>query len=131
LRRLYTLEGSPNVYLLVFGDPAKRKARAGFAADFMASAGFISHYGDASVAPVDQLHSEAAKKSDVVVLCAADEDYELAVAQLNSAGWPDVPVVIAGNPANSNDLKAAGVSDFIYMGCDAISVFHNLLEAHI
>lgn len=131
IRRLLTLEAVPNAYLLLFGDPAKRKARAGYAADFLASAGFVSMQGDVSVAPADQIHSLDAKKSQLIVLCAADEEYEQAVADLNAAGWPNVPVLIAGNPLNAADLKAAGVHDFIYVGCDAIAVFHKLLELQV
>lgn len=128
VRRLFTLEGAPNSYLLVFGDAAKCKARASFASDFMASAGFKSSLGDASVAVVDQIHSEAAKNAELIILCAADEDYQQAVNDLNAFGWPDKPVLIAGKPSNLDDLKQAGVSDFIFVGCDAISVFHHLLE---
>jgi methylmalonyl-CoA mutase len=128
IRRLFTLEGAPNSYLLVFGDPIKSKARASFSSDFMASAGFKSHEGDASVAVIDQIHSEAAKNAELIVLCAADEDYQQAVNDLNASGWPDKPVLIAGKPSNLDDLKQGGVSDFIYVGCDAISVFHHLLE---
>jgi methylmalonyl-CoA mutase len=128
LRRAFTMEGNPNAFLAQFGDPAKRSARAGFAAELLSAGGFISQKGDPSVALIDQLHSKAAEDAQVIVLCAADEDYLAAVELLIKDGWPEVPVIIAGKPADSIQLEELGIHDFIYIGCDVAAVLGRLSE---
>jgi hypothetical protein len=75
---------------------------------------------------LEQLHSKKANDADVIVLCAADEDYAAAVLQLSEIKWPDKVVLIAGKPENTDELIRKGIHDFIYTGCDAVSVFNKL-----
>ncbi len=128
LRRTFTMDGNPNTFLAVFGDPIKRAARAGFAAEFIAIGGFIPKKGDAQVTLIDQLHSDAAQSAQVIILCAADEDYLVAVETILKDGWPSVPVLIAGKPSNQKELEELGVHDFIFIGCDAANVLGGLSE---
>lgn len=118
-----------SAFLAVFGDASKRSARAGFAKDFLAMAGIKSNLGDSSVALLDQLKSTLAKKADIVVLCAADEDYASAVELLKADEWPNGLVWIAGKPSDEIALKKAGIDDFIFLGCDAESIFQKVLVA--
>ena len=127
-RQAFTLDGNPTAFLAVFGDPSKRSARAGFAREFLSIAGFISSTGDAQVALLDQMHADSAKQASVLVLCAADEDYLASVELLLQNGWPEVPILIAGNPSNKKQLSELGIHDFIYIGCDAAAVFGRLSE---
>lgn len=128
LRRLFTLDKQPSICLIQYGDKTKSKMRADFSADFFASAGFSATRTDASVEPEDQVFSKNVQESEVLVLCSSDEEYEELLMKINSTGGVKQPIVIAGNPSNANDLKHYGVAEFIYMGCDAIKIFHNLLE---
>jgi methylmalonyl-CoA mutase len=128
LRQAFTLDKSPSAFLAVFGDAVKRNARAGFASEFMAVGGFVSHSGEAQVALIDQLQSEAALNAQVIVLCSDDDSYIQAVETLLKDGWPSVPVIVAGKPSNAQQLEELGVHDFIYMGCDVAAVFGNLSE---
>ena len=118
-----------SAFLAVFGDASKRSARAGFAKDFLAMAGIKSNLGDPTVALLDQLKSTFAKKADIVVLCAADEDYASAVELLKADEWPNGLVWIAGKPSDEIALKKAGIDDFIFLGCDAESIFQKVLVA--
>jgi methylmalonyl-CoA mutase len=120
---------SLSAFLAVFGDASKRSARAGFAKDFLAMAGIKSNLGDPSVALLDQLKSSFAVKADIVVLCAADEDYASAVELLKTDQWPNGLVWIAGKPSDEIALKKAGIDDFIFLGCDAESIFQKVLVA--
>jgi methylmalonyl-CoA mutase len=120
---------SLSAFLAVFGDASKRSARAGFAKDFLAMAGIKSNLGDPSVALLDQLKSSFALKADIVVLCAADEDYASAVELLKTDQWPNGLVWIAGKPSDEIALKKAGIDDFIFLGCDAESIFQKVLVA--
>jgi methylmalonyl-CoA mutase len=128
LRQAFTLEKSPSAFLAVFGDAVKRNARAGFASEFMAVGGFVSHTGEAQVALIDQLQSEAALNAQVIVLCSDDDSYLQAVETLLKDGWPSIPVIVAGKPSNAQQLEELGVHDFIFMGCDVAVVFGNLSE---
>jgi methylmalonyl-CoA mutase len=128
LRQAFTLEKSPSVFLAVFGDELKRNARAGFAAEFMAVGGFVSTTGEAQVALIDQLQSEAALKAQVIILCSDDDAYLQAVETLLKDGWPSVPVIIAGKPSNAQQLEELGIHDFIFIGCDVAAVLGNLSE---
>lgn len=131
LRRLFTLEKIPVAHLLVFGDDAKSKARASFASDYLASAGFKSTLGDFNVPLQDQVFGEDSLNADVLVLCSADELYLQAVQELNAAGWPIQPVLVAGNPESRDDLRAQGIFDFIFLGSDAVACFYRLLNQFV
>ncbi len=120
---------SLSAFLAVFGDASKRSARAGFAKDFLAMAGIKSNLGDPSVALLDQLKSSFAMKADIVVLCAADEDYPSAVEMLKSDQWPNGLVWIAGKPSADSAQKLTNIDDYIFMGCDAESIFQKVLVA--
>jgi methylmalonyl-CoA mutase len=128
LRQAFTLEKSPSAFLAVFGDEVKRNARAGFATEFMAVGGFVSTTGEAQVALIDQLQSEAALNAQVIILCSDDDSYLQGVETLLKDGWPSVPLIVAGNPSNAQQLEELGIHDFIYIGCDVAAVFGNLSE---
>jgi methylmalonyl-CoA mutase len=55
-------------------------------------------------------------------LCSSDKVYDseaaAAATALRDAG---AHVLLAGRPAQSHALKSAGVSDFIYAGCDVVA----------
>lgn len=120
---------SLSAFLAVFGDASKRSARAGFAKDFLAMAGIKSNLGDPSVALIDQLKSSFAMKADIVVLCAADEDYPSAVELLKTDQWPNGLVWIAGKPSADSAQKLTAIDDYIFMGCDAEAIFQKVLVA--
>jgi methylmalonyl-CoA mutase len=61
----------------------------------------------------------------VVVLCSSDSEYAalapLVIQELRDAG-KSTPVIVAGNPADSEQLKQAGVADFIHIRSNAAEV---------
>ncbi len=118
-----------SAFIAVFGDASKRSARAGFAKDFLAMAGIKSNLGDPSVALLDQLKSTFAIKADIVVLCAADEDYPSAVELLKADQWPNGLVWIAGKPSADSAQKLTSIDEYIFMGCDAEAIFQKVLVA--
>ena len=73
-------------------------------------------------ATVDEI---AAAEADLIVLCSSDTEYaalaaEL-IAKLQAAGRV-TPVIIAGNPENAEQLKAAGVADFVHVRSKPLEV---------
>ena len=110
----------PRVLLAEFGDVKMRSARSTFAANFFACAGFdivAQRFSDA-----DEIAAHAA---DLIVLCSSDPEYlglatELAL-KLNAPGRT-TPTIVAGNPGCAEQLRAAGVADFIHVKSNPIEV---------
>jgi methylmalonyl-CoA mutase len=67
--------------------------------------------------------------ASLACLCSSDAVYEReadsAAKALASAGA--VHIYLAGRPKDADALRAAGVGNFIYAGCDALAI---LREAH-
>ena len=114
--------GRPTVCMLPVGNLAMRKARAQFACNFFAAAGYkvIDHNGFESVGEGVQNVMEA--KADIVVLCSSDEEYATLAPELFGRIHGRTVLVIAGAPACTEELKQLGIQNFI-------SVKTNLLEA--
>ena len=107
----------PKVFLLTIGNLAMRKARAGFALNFFAVAGFevIDNNGFSSVK--EGVEAAVKAKADIIVLCSSDDEYPVyAPEAIQEIGGKSV-FVLAGYPkAIIDELKAAGVENFIYAG---------------
>jgi len=111
----------PMAYMLTMGNLNMRKARAQFACNFFAVAGYevIDNNGFETVA--EGIKAAKAAKADIVVICSSDEEYvELAPAAFELLK-DDAIFVVAGSPACMDELKAKGVTNFIH-------VKSNLLE---
>lgn len=124
----------PKVYMACFGNLAMRKARATFAAEFFGVAGF-QMLGEFTAPDLQQLASNAAKsEADIVVMCAADPDYETDAATFAAAfkaKAPNKQLVLAGYPAAIVDeLTTVGVDSFIHIkvnAIDALTEYQDLL----
>lgn len=119
--RIHT-EGAktPTAFMLTIGNLAMRQARAQFSCNFLACAGYkvIDNLGFKTV----EEGVDAALKAgaDIVVLCSSDDEYaEYAVPAFkyldNRAMF-----VVAGAPACMEDLKAAGIENFIHVKCNVL-----------
>jgi methylmalonyl-CoA mutase len=108
--------GRPPLFLLLeAGDAKMRKARSGFIANFFGCAGFEIQIADALTG-----------EPDAVILCSSDAEYAAlaprVIQQLREAG-KSTPVIVAGNPVDSMEqLKQAGVADFVHMRSNAAEV---------
>ncbi len=113
----------PTVFLATLGRVADFTARATFAKNFFEAGGIEAIIGDgfsdASAA------AEAFKASGARIAClsSSDEIYETLAAEvataLKEAGARQVS--LAGRPGAAEDqLRAAGVDDFAYVGCDVL-----------
>jgi methylmalonyl-CoA mutase len=103
----------PLAFMLTIGNLAMRKARAQFACNFFAVAGFdvLDNNGFKTV----EEGVEAAQKagSAIVVICSSDDEYaELAPAAFEAIAGKAI-FVVAGAPACTDELKAKGIANFI------------------
>lgn len=110
----------PFVQLLPFGNLSMQRARAAFIGNFFGCAGFAVDDPGSLETPEACLafakEAAAKQKIDTFVLCSADAEYLPAataiMAELKAIG---VPVILAGNPAEVEELKATGIEDFIHV----------------
>jgi methylmalonyl-CoA mutase len=106
----------PQVWMFTYGDLSKRLARAQFAGNFFAAAGYeiVNHNGF----PTLEEGIEAARndKPEIVVLCSSDDAYETMSLPVFEALKDQCIVVLAGYPKNIIEkLKAAGMEHFIHV----------------
>jgi methylmalonyl-CoA mutase len=111
----------PRVLLAEIGDVKMRSARSNFAANFFGCAGFqiVTQRFDS----VDEIADAAKNDADILVLCSSDPEYPaLATALIErlAALGRKVPVIIAGYPDSVEQLKTAGVADFIHVRSNPI-----------
>ena len=105
----------PKAFMLTIGNLAMRLARAQFSCNFFACAGYevIDSLGFETV----EAGVEAAQKAgaDIIVLCSSDDEYaEYAPAAFKAIDGKQI-FVVAGAPACMEDLKAAGIENFIHV----------------
>ena len=104
---------TPKVFMLTIGNLAMRLARSQFSANFFACAGYkiIDNLGFETV----EAGVEAAVKAgaEVVVLCSSDDEYATFAPEAFKTLAGRAEFVVAGAPACMEDLKAAGIEQFI------------------
>ncbi|MCD8318138.1 MAG: methylmalonyl-CoA mutase family protein, partial [Paraprevotella sp.] len=110
----------PVAFMLTIGNLAMRQARAQFCCNFLACAGYkvIDNLGF----PTVEEGIDAAMKAgaDIVVLCSSDDEYaEYAVPAFKALNGRAM-FVVAGAPACAEDLKAAGIENFIHVRVDKL-----------
>ncbi len=108
------------VFLLTYGNPVMRKARADFSENFYAVAGFkiINNTGFETI---EQGIEESIKQdADIVVLCSSDDSYVEMCEVINKSAINKI-IVVAGYPKNAKQLEQLGIENFIH-------VKSNLLE---
>ena len=106
-------EKQPIAFMLTIGNLAMRQARAQFSCNFLAGAGYkvMDNLGFKTVEEGVDAALEA--KADIVVICSSDDEYaEYAIPAFKYLDGRAM-FVVAGAPACSEDLKAAGIENFI------------------
>ena len=120
----------PKVFMLTIGNLAMRLARAQFSTNFFGCAGYeiVDNLGFNTVE--EGVDAALAQGADVVVLCSSDDEYaELAPAAFKYLD-ERAEFVVAGAPACTEELKAAGIKDFVHVRCnvlDTLRDFNNRL----
>ncbi len=106
----------PKAFMLTIGNLAMRKARAQFACNFFAVAGFEVQDNNGFESIKEGLAAAQKDKADIVVLCSSDEDYVKFAPELAQEKEDATIAVIAGYPKNIiDDLKNLGLYRFIHV----------------
>ena len=105
----------PKVFMLTIGNLAMRLARAQFSSNFFGCAGYeiIDNIGFETVR--EGVDAALAKGSDVVVLCSSDDEYATYAPEAFKELDGRALFVVAGAPACMDELKAAGIENFIHV----------------
>jgi methylmalonyl-CoA mutase len=114
---------SPQVLLIPFGDVKMRRARADFVSNFFGIGGFAIVEPAAFAAPDAAAEYANSVAGDLLVLCSSDPEYPAFAESFMVKLTASRPVLVAGLPKDSADqLRAAGVRDFIHVKSDPIVV---------
>lgn len=105
----------PKVFMLTIGNLAMRLARAQFSSNFFGCAGYeiIDNIGFETVR--EGVDAALAKGADVVVLCSSDDEYATYAPEAFKELDGRALFVVAGAPACMDELKAAGIENFIHV----------------
>lgn len=117
----------PVAWMFTYGNLAMRKARANFASNFFACAGFqvVDNPGfktlDEGIAAAREV------KPEILVICSSDEEYgEGNALQIFEALKDETIVVLAGNPEGTADiLKEAGLKYFIHVKSNVLETLQD------
>ncbi len=125
-------ESRPTAFLANLGSIPSHKARSTWAQNLLAAAGIDSLSNDGFADPTALADAWTASGASLAVICGSDADYEAmlesAVAALKTAGCP--VVLVAGRPGQrAAALREGGVSDFVFVGADVLSVMTEVLDS--
>jgi len=112
----------PKAFMLTIGSIVFSKARAQFACNFFAVAGYEVVDNNAFETVEEGVKASLEANAELVVICSSDEEYAGFAPEAFNQLKGKAIFVVAGAPACTDDLKAAGIENFI-------SVKTNLLDA--
>lgn len=108
-------EGRPRVQMLTIGNLNMRKARAQFACNFFACAGFEVHDHNGFETIEDGVRYCKDQNARIVVLCSSDDEYANYAVEAMQLLEKDTILVVAGAPACMDELKEKGIHNFIHV----------------
>ncbi len=110
----------PVAFMATFGNLAMCRARAQFACNFFAVAGFkvIDNNRFASAEEGAKAALEAG--ADIVVACSSDDEYAEGAAAINAVVGDKAIVVVAGDPVCRPELEAKGIANYIHVKCNIL-----------
>lgn len=111
----------PQAFMLTFGNLAMCRARAQFASNFFAVAGFKVTDNNCFANVDEGALAALAANADIVVACSSDDEYAEGVPAIAEKLGGKGILVVAGEPACKEALQEKGISHFI-------SVRSNVLE---
>ncbi len=102
-----------NVFMLTCGSLAFARARAQFACNYFACAGFKVQDNTYFKSVEEGAQAALAAGATITVVCASDEDYATVAVEAQKLLGGKSLVVVAGNPESRTELESAGITHFI------------------
>lgn len=120
----------PKVWLANFGPPKQHKARADFAAGFLAAGGFAVHQGPGAASPEEAAKAASKSGAEIVVMCSTDDTYPSLVPDFVSlfrALKPEAKILLAGYPTDQiTAFRTAGVDEFLHIRSNSLELLGHL-----
>jgi methylmalonyl-CoA mutase len=121
----------PIVFLANLGPVAAFTARASFAKNLFEAGGIEAVTNEGFAGTDDLVTAYMASGARIACLCSSDEVYaaqaEPAAVALREAGA--AAIYLAGRPGeNGERLAEAGVSGYVYAGCDVLAALHEAFD---
>ena len=122
--------GRPKVFMLTYGNLAMRLARSQFAGNFFACAGYeiIDNLGFCSAE--EGVEKAIKSGAQVIVVCSSDDEYPEIAPEVFEQVKGRAIVAVACAPAYMDDLKKAGITEFIHVRSNVLETlkqFHQKL----
>ena len=122
----------PGVFLANLGPIAAFSARTTFARNAFEAGGIEAQTNDGFPDLDAMAHAFAGSGCRIACLCSSDEIYvtqaESAASLLRDRGA--TRIYLAGRPGGAEDtLRAAGVAEFVFVGCDLLRLLSRALDA--
>jgi methylmalonyl-CoA mutase len=118
----------PKVFLANLGTPADFTARARFARSLFETGGIEAIASEGLTDPATLSAAFKASDAALVCLCSSDKVYAsqaaTAAKALQAAGARHIYLAGRGGEREAS-LRAAGVNDFVFAGCDALSILQD------
>ena len=110
----------PSVFIFPVGNPVIRKTRSQFSANFFGCAGYqiIDNQGFDTIEEGVSLALQSG--AEIVVICSSDEEYLVFAPDIFMRLKDSAIIVIAGNPASIDELKAKGLENFIHIRSNVV-----------
>lgn len=124
----------PKVFMLTYGSLAMRLARSQFSGNFFACGGYeiIDNHGFKTAEEGVKAAFDA--KANIIVVCSSDEEYAEIAPAVADLVKDKAIVVVAGAPANMEELKQKGIHEFIHIRSNVLETlkgFHKKLGIEI
>lgn len=103
----------PKAFMLTCGSLAMARARAQFSCNFFACAGIRVQDNTFFKSIEEGVEAALASKAEIVVVCAADDDYAETAPKVKELLGDKAILVVAGAPACAPELEAQGIRNFI------------------
>ncbi len=119
----------PAVFMFTYGNLTMRIARAQFAGNFFAVAGFdlIDNLGFKTID--DGVQAAIESKAGIVVICSSDDEYASIAPEICKKLKDHAIVVLAGYPKDIiEDLKQAGMKHFIHMHSNVLESLQEIQQ---
>ncbi|MCC8173376.1 MAG: acyl-CoA mutase large subunit family protein, partial [Odoribacter sp.] len=122
----YAVEkGRPVVYMIPMGNLAMRKARAQFACNFFACAGFQVMDNNGFETVEEDVKASLDNNASIVVICSSDDEYTTIAPEVYEQIKDKAIVVIAGNPESRPELEAKGLTNYIHVKNNVLEELKN------
>jgi methylmalonyl-CoA mutase len=130
-RHLDRTGARPKVFLACLGSTPEFRARATFAANLFATGGIESIGSEGVTDETAAVEAFAASGAKLCAICSTDERYAESVALLAPLLVErGAVVIVAGKPGDSEAAwRDAGVSHFVHLGGDVLSILEALQAA--